>query len=165
LHVALEVVVLAAWVLGVVSPSHTLLHELCHAWTARAYGAEDVAVRVGGEPPLVTVSLGGVSLRFHPWPPWAGTTTWRQDLGPRAGIVVAAAGPLLSLALAVGLGVVAFEASGWLRQLALTAAIYCFWGFVFTGLPWSYPSWWRHFRGSPSDGYQIYETLRRRRAR
>lgn len=163
MRVALEVLGLAAWVLVVVSPCHTLLHELCHGLAARAYGAEGVTVRVGGEPPLVGFSVGGISFRLKAWPPWAGTTTWREDLGPRAGIVVAAAGPLLSLVLGVGLGALAIRNAGWPGELAMTAAIYSLWGFVFTALPWWYPPWWRRFRGSASDGYQIYETLRRRR--
>jgi hypothetical protein len=165
LRAALEAVALVAWVLVVVSPCHTLLHESCHAVVAKAYGAQGVTVRVGASAPLLSYSAAGLSFRVSPWPPWAGATTWREDIGPRAGVVVAAAGPLLSLLLALALAAVAKWSDGWARDLAITAAIYSFWGFVFTALPWSYPSWWKRFRGSPSDGYQIYETLRRRRRR
>jgi hypothetical protein len=165
LRVALEVIALAAWVFVVVSPSHTLLHESGHAFVAKAYGAVGVTVRVGAMAPLLSFSVLGVAFRIGPWPPWAGSTTWREDIGPRAGIVVAAAGPLVSLILALGLGAVAWATGGWPRELALTAAIYSFWGFVFTALPLTYPSSWRSFRGSPSDGRQIYETVRRRRRR
>jgi membrane-associated protease RseP (regulator of RpoE activity) len=163
LRTLLEVVGLVAWVLVVVSPCHTFVHELCHGLTARAYGAHGVTVRVGADPPLLSFSTGEISFRLRLWPPWVGTTTWQQDLGRRAGIVVAAAGPLMSLALAIGLGAAAVVSHGWARELAMTAAIYAFWGFVFTAVPWGYPSWWRRFRGSPSDGYLIYDTLRRRR--
>ncbi len=162
MRVALEVVGLTAWVLVVVSPCHTLLHELSHGLAARAYDAHGVTVRVGADPPLLSFSIGMITFRLKPWPPWVGTTTWEQDLGPRAGVVVAAVGPLTSLALAVGLGAAALVSHGWARELAATAAIYAFWGFVFTAVPWGYPSRWRHFRGSRSDGDLIYDGLRRR---
>jgi peptidase M50-like protein len=163
LRVVLEAVGLAAWVLMVVSPCHTLLHELSHGVVAKAAGARGVAVQVGAGPPRVSFTIGGLSFRLSLWPPWAGVTTWEQDIGSRAGVVVAAAGPIASLLMAAGLVAAAASLDGWTRELPLTAAIYAFWGFVFTAIPWTYPAWWRPFRGSPSDGYLIYETLRGRR--
>jgi hypothetical protein len=158
-----EAALLVVWVLVVVSPCHTLVHELSHGLAARAFGGRDVTVRIGGDPPRLHLSLAGVAVVLHPWPPWLGRTTWAHDLGNRAGVIVASTGPLVSLLLALGGGAAAAATDGWARRLTSTASIYAFWGFVLTAVPWRYPGSWRRFGGSASDGYLIYRALRDRR--
>jgi len=157
----IESVLLVFWVVLVVSPLVTLAHELAHALVAATVSARPVLVRVGAEPALVRSTLGRLRFRLNPWRGWVGLASWEeQGVSVWRAIGVSAAGPLASLLLAVALALAAMALSGFAAEMAGTAGLYAFIGFVLTGFPWRYPSWWSVYGGQESDGLRAWHLLR-----
>jgi Zn-dependent protease len=114
--------------LAVLIPALVLVHELGHALMAASLGRRVRELRVGSDDPVLTVRAGGFSMRLGAI---GKATTWgyvRFD-GSRAKawhvLLIALAGPLVSLAagVAAGAAMIAFQSHRFVLMVALVGGL------------------------------------------
>lgn len=112
-----DVLEVVGWTVAVFAA--VLFHEAGHAFTAKAFGAAQVAVTL--------FALGGY-------------TTWvpRRDMGPGRRFIVSAAGSAVGIAL--GLVILFFARQGYLDELPSWAHAF-FETFILAGLLWGVLNW------------------------
>lgn len=141
------------------------LHELGHAVAPLARGHETVAF-VGGEVGH-TVTVGQLTVTVAPRgflaPVTYGATA--TDAAATRGTVAAGAlgGPVVSLALLVGVGWALVDApTGLARGIGGLIVAYLWFQTVFTLLPLRYPGWAGAYGDYRSDGMIVLDVLRGR---
>jgi hypothetical protein len=161
------VVAVALFIIFVASPVLTLAHELGHALAALVLTDRHVIVRQGRQPPMLTVGVGRLELRLRPfnlspWYAWFGTveTTGASAVSARAGAAIAAAGPPVSLLLAIALGAIADASPSRLSPFLFAAAWAQGYAFLVTAIPMRYGRLFGPYRGKLSDGLRVWQLLR-----
>ena len=154
-----------------VEPLLVFAHELGHALAAVALTGERVLIRVGGEPYLVRFALGKIDVRFHPSGYVARCELSPARISPRHYLVVALAGPAVSLAVGAVLVPVALAWRGdspvlfWITALAAASSLFV--GLAnavpFRRLPGWWPGSMRTHEEGPSDGFLALHALRAQR--
>jgi hypothetical protein len=152
---------LGCWVARAATP--TLPHEPGHALVALAFGGRsDVAV--GREPRPLGLRLGRLTVRIRPlngWRRmWYGTAPSEVPHATTAQVaLVAAAGPLVTLTLAVTYAFAAAAIGGFLRWFFVFLAAGAASTFVVTALPMRYGRSFEPYAGRESDGYRVRRAL------
>ena len=140
-----------------------LPHELGHALVALAFGGRS-DVLVGGEPRRLNLGLGRLSIHVRPlngwhWL-WYGTAPSDIPRPTRLRVVlVAAAGPIVTLALLVGYASAALSTDGFVRSFFWVLAYAAAWTFLVTALPIRYGRFFGPYAGRDSDGTRIRRAL------
>ena len=158
----------------VIAPLHTLLHELGHALTALALGADRAIAQVGGR----HIRDERIVARFAPGPleirvcslvtaAFVGFAWYHKENKPlsrQRQAWIALAGPLTSLTITVLAATIAYntrDAAALVRFLAQGTAMVSFFVMVFTALPITYgPQFGKAYAGHPSDMKRVLSLLR-----
>ena len=147
-------------------------HELGHAVAAVALTGQRVLIRMGGEPYLLRFALGRIDVRLHPTGPVAHCELSPANVPPWRLVVIALAGPAVSVALGAALVPLASDwpagspippwLVGALAGCSVTVG-------VANAIPFRrLPKWWTGSLESetgPSDGFLALVALRALRSR
>jgi hypothetical protein len=150
----------ALWIVLLLSPLLTLVHELGHAAVGLACSEGVVVVRVGRAPGLVRGRIGRLAFELNPIPGRgaAGSAQTYARLDGGAWIACALAGPLADLLLAALLFPACLAAQGRTQQVLGVMIGYSVTMAVYNLVPFSR-------LGFTSDGYHLREALRSSRER
>lgn len=163
-------VAIAALIVGfVVEPLLVFAHEMGHALAARAVGVKVARIRVGSGATVAYFRFAGFDVAWSRHPYSGACELGGDGVDRRAMAILAAAGPLTSLALGAALGILATVAHGGPSFLhytvVLAAASSALMGIgnavPFRDVPASLPGSMSEEDG-PSDGYLVFQALRGR---
>lgn len=137
------------------APVLTLIHEFGHAVVPLLKG-QDVKIGVGSRQ-VINFQVGKLAIEFGLFSPWIGFTKYKESVS----VMAHAGGPLFSLLLGAALLLFGFKGTtGNTSAFLFASAGWCLFQFVFTAIPFIYPSWLGYEQGMSSDGYKILEAFR-----
>lgn len=140
-----------------IAPALTLLHELGHAAIPVLKG-QNTSIEVG-HLRFIKLSFRNLSIEVGFLKPWIGFTRWQDN-----SVLPLIGGPLVSIILAIlFISIGTKESSIFGSRLLFACAGWCFFQFVFTILPMTYPIWFGYGQDVASDGKQILEAILGRR--
>lgn len=133
------------------APFFTLCHELGHALIPLTFG-HSVQVKVGSEPSL-SIQSEKLSLQLGSLKPWYGHTNWEKSENETLTLLL---GPLVSLLLALGFLLLSRSSKGQQIRMFYAACVgWCFFQFLFTLAPVTYPDWLGYESKMLSDGNKL----------
>lgn len=139
------------------APIFTFIHELGHALNPLLQGL-DVTIKIGEGFSFQQV-IGHLSIEIGFLKPWVGYTSWSES--HKAEFISLMLGPLFSFLLALFLfffGVL--KRKKVYSALLFASAGFCFFQFLFTTIPITYPSFLGYPSKTISDGKQLLEKVK-----
>ena len=148
-------VAIAALIAGfVIEPLLVFAHELGHALAARAVGVKVARIRVGSGATVAHFRFAGFDVAWSRHPYSGECELGGNGVDRRAMAILAAAGPLTSLALGVALGMLATMVQGGPSFLHYTVVLAAASSALHLGIWNAIP-----LRDGPSDGYLVFQAL------
>lgn len=142
-------------------PLCTLMHEVGHGIAAVMSSRATAHVHLGrlSDPDKRRFNIG--RLHFHLKWSYYGFCSSKGEMDKKQRITNIIGGPLVSLLMAIGFGLMLPLASNLDVQTLLSAtASFCAISFLVTAAPVKYPRWMGSYSGHPSDGLQVLHLLK-----